>query len=276
MEQWFFRITATPTTLLRDHELIDWPERTKTIQRNWIGRSEAPSCCSGSTSSTRHPGLHDAAPTRSSARPFFVLAPEHRLVDGAGRALAERRQELGLRLEGDGESASRSGLRPTRRRALHRFLRHQPGNRGSDPGLGRRLRAEGVRHRRDHGRARPRRARRAFAERFELPFVEVVDEEPRRLVESAQFSGSAGRREAKRAIVDVARRARAAAGRGQLPPARLGASRASATGARRSRSSTATELRDRPRAGRRAAVLLPSVETTGPRASRRWPRTRSG
>src|SRR6202795_241613 len=40
MEQWFFRITAYADALLADHALLDWPERTKTIQRNWIGRSE--------------------------------------------------------------------------------------------------------------------------------------------------------------------------------------------------------------------------------------------
>src|ERR1041385_7419025 len=40
MEQWFFRITAYADALLEDHALIDWPDRTITIQRNWIGRSE--------------------------------------------------------------------------------------------------------------------------------------------------------------------------------------------------------------------------------------------
>ncbi|TML07051.1 MAG: leucine--tRNA ligase, partial [Actinobacteria bacterium] len=40
LEQWFFRITAYADALLDDHATIDWPERTKAIQRNWIGRSE--------------------------------------------------------------------------------------------------------------------------------------------------------------------------------------------------------------------------------------------
>ena len=44
-------------------------------------------------------------------------------------------------------------------RRLHRPLRGQPVQRGADPDLGRQLRADGVRHRRDHGRARPRPAR---------------------------------------------------------------------------------------------------------------------
>ena len=40
MEQWFFKITAYADRLLNDLEKIDWPEKIKTMQRNWIGKSE--------------------------------------------------------------------------------------------------------------------------------------------------------------------------------------------------------------------------------------------
>ena len=41
LEQWFFRITQYAEELLDDLECLDgWPERVKTMQRNWIGRSE--------------------------------------------------------------------------------------------------------------------------------------------------------------------------------------------------------------------------------------------
>jgi leucyl-tRNA synthetase len=40
MEQWFFKITAYAERLLEDLEKIDWPENIKTMQRNWIGKSE--------------------------------------------------------------------------------------------------------------------------------------------------------------------------------------------------------------------------------------------
>ena len=39
MKQWMMRITAYSDRLLDDLEVLDWPEKVKTMQRNWIGRS---------------------------------------------------------------------------------------------------------------------------------------------------------------------------------------------------------------------------------------------
>ncbi|MBR0140875.1 MAG: class I tRNA ligase family protein [Ruminococcus sp.] len=38
MSQWFFKITDYAEELLSGHDKLDWPERTKSIQKNWIGR----------------------------------------------------------------------------------------------------------------------------------------------------------------------------------------------------------------------------------------------
>jgi leucyl-tRNA synthetase len=40
LEQWFFKITDYAEELLNDIDPLEWPERVKTMQRNWIGRSE--------------------------------------------------------------------------------------------------------------------------------------------------------------------------------------------------------------------------------------------
>lgn len=40
MEQWFIKITDYAEELLKDIDNLDWPERIKTMQRNWIGKSE--------------------------------------------------------------------------------------------------------------------------------------------------------------------------------------------------------------------------------------------
>jgi leucyl-tRNA synthetase len=86
MEQWFFRITAYADALLDDHALLDWPERTITIQRNWIGRSE------GAELLVRIDELDVDVPvftTRADTvfgATALVLAPEHSLVE----TIAER------------------------------------------------------------------------------------------------------------------------------------------------------------------------------------------
>ena len=40
MRQWFFKITAYADELLADIDQLDWPDKIKTMQKNWIGRSE--------------------------------------------------------------------------------------------------------------------------------------------------------------------------------------------------------------------------------------------
>ena len=99
-----------------------------------------------------HPRLHDPA---GHAVRRDVLRP------GAGapgrREAGERR---GGRLRGESRGEARRGAPDEGEgRRLHRPLRRQPGQRRADPGLGRRLRADGLRDRRDHGRSGARRAR---------------------------------------------------------------------------------------------------------------------
>ena len=82
LTQWFFRITAYAEELLK-FEGIEWPERIRAMQTNWIGRSEG---------ATLHFGVDvagvDEKLTVFTTRPdtvygatFMVLAPEHSLVD---------------------------------------------------------------------------------------------------------------------------------------------------------------------------------------------------
>jgi len=40
IRQWMLRITAYADRLLNDLSLLNWPEKIKTMQTNWIGRSE--------------------------------------------------------------------------------------------------------------------------------------------------------------------------------------------------------------------------------------------
>ena len=159
LEQWFFRITAYADQLLDDLDGLDWPERVKTMQRNWIGRSEGvefdlPVQGPAGTVRPGHQRLHHPAghQLRHDLRRPGARAP-------AG-ARADHRRAAGRRggLRGPGERRVRHRA-PVHRgtageaRRLHRLLRRQPVQRRAGAGLPGRLRADGLRHRGDHGGA---------------------------------------------------------------------------------------------------------------------------
>jgi len=82
LEQWFLRITSYAEELLADLDKLDgWPEKVRTMQRHWIGRSEG--------ARVRFPiDGHDAALEIFTTRPdtlfgvtFMSVAPEHPIVD---------------------------------------------------------------------------------------------------------------------------------------------------------------------------------------------------
>ncbi|MBM4425300.1 MAG: class I tRNA ligase family protein, partial [Chloroflexi bacterium] len=82
LEQWYFRITKYADELLK-FDGIDWPERVRTLQTNWIGRSEGAEVTFG----IAPPGDTGGGITVFTTRPdtlwgatFMVLAPEHPLV----------------------------------------------------------------------------------------------------------------------------------------------------------------------------------------------------
>jgi leucyl-tRNA synthetase len=91
LEQWYFRITDYAEELLHDAEGLDWPERVKTMQRNWIGRSEgARLVFTLETGETLE--VFTTRPDTVWGATFMVLAPEHPLV--ATITTADRRAEI--------------------------------------------------------------------------------------------------------------------------------------------------------------------------------------
>ena len=88
LEQWFFRITQYADELLAGLEELEWPERVKTMQRNWIGRSEGSEfdlVVEGRDGSDgREPlalRVFTTRPDTSFGMTYAVVAPEHPLVD---------------------------------------------------------------------------------------------------------------------------------------------------------------------------------------------------
>ncbi|MDD5556305.1 MAG: leucine--tRNA ligase [bacterium] len=118
LEQWFFRITAYAQRLLDDLDLLgNWPERVKTMQRNWIGRSEGCEVVFRLASTgepvpcftTRLDTIHGAT--------YMVLAAEHplarRIAAARGGAVADfiERTVRQDRLARAGEGAEKEGIR---------------------------------------------------------------------------------------------------------------------------------------------------------------------
>jgi leucyl-tRNA synthetase len=108
LRQWMLKITAYADRLLKDLELVDWPESLKTMQRDWIGRSEgaevhfkisgcgseeaaavpgggqSPASAAGTAAATNHPCTITVFTTRPDTlfgATYMVLSPEHPLVE---------------------------------------------------------------------------------------------------------------------------------------------------------------------------------------------------
>ncbi|PZS13343.1 MAG: leucine--tRNA ligase [Pseudonocardiales bacterium] len=100
LPQWNLRITAYADRLIDDLEYIDWPEKVRTMQRNWIGRSTgahiAFPCGPDSIS------VFTTRPDTIFGATYMVLAPEHPLV----QALAPTSWPDGTRQSWTGSHAS--------------------------------------------------------------------------------------------------------------------------------------------------------------------------
>ncbi len=76
---WYFRITAYADELLAGLEHIDWPEPIKTMQRNWIGKSEGVEI-DFQTAAVEPIRVFTTRPDTTFGATFLVLAPEHPAV----------------------------------------------------------------------------------------------------------------------------------------------------------------------------------------------------
>lgn len=101
LQQWMMRITAYSDRLVDDLEYLDWPDKVKSMQRNWIGRSRGAEVTFTAPITEATSG-RAAEITVFTTRPdtlfgatYVVLAPEHELVD-----------ELLAALEASGDDAS--------------------------------------------------------------------------------------------------------------------------------------------------------------------------
>ncbi|MDX6440718.1 MAG: leucyl-tRNA synthetase, partial [Gaiellaceae bacterium] len=200
LEQWFFKTTAYADELLDDLPAIEWQDRIKAMQRNWIGRSEGAEVVFRIEELEEDVPVFTTRPDTLFGATFFALAPEHPLVE----TLAARSpNEADLR-----DYVKRAAVKRGEERAAAEektgvftgFFATNPVNETRIPiwvadyvlmeyGTGA-LMAVPAHDERD----------REFAERFDLPIVPVIDDDGK-LIDSAQFS-SLPVEEGRRAIVD--------------------------------------------------------------------------
>ena len=84
LRQWVLRITAYADRLLQDLDALEWTDSLKTLQRNWIGRSEGADICftaPTAAGATAEITVYTTRPDTLFGATCLVLAPEHPLVD---------------------------------------------------------------------------------------------------------------------------------------------------------------------------------------------------
>jgi leucyl-tRNA synthetase len=197
MTQWFFKTTAYADEL-REYELPpggEWPERTMTIQRNWIGRSEGAEILFRVEELDLDIPVFTTRPDTLFGATFFVVAPEHPFVEAhaspeareyAKHAGARRSEDRAAETAKTGVRTGYDAVNPVNGERLPIWVADYV---LMDYGTGA-IMAVPAHDERD----------REFAEAFGLEIRTVIDEEGR-LVNSGPFDGLPAD-EAKRAIVE--------------------------------------------------------------------------
>ncbi len=289
LTQWFFKITDYADALLDEMETLEsWPERVLTMQRNWIGRSEGARVMFTVVGFGEELPVFTTRPDTLFGATFFVLAPEHplvpRLVAGteqeaevldyvqrtAGQSAVERETK-----EKDGVFTGRYAVNPVNGEEIPIWVADYV---LMEYGTGA-IMAVPAHDERDH----------AFAEKFGLEIRRVVEpadgSEPATAVDGQDRRGARGRtrrsspacRRPKRSPPSSPGSPRpAAARRRSATGCATGCSRASATGAARSPSSTATPAGSSRCRTTSCRCCCPRSRTTSRRGALRSPPPRSG
>lgn len=96
MTQWFFKITAYADELLADIDELDWPEKIKTMQRNWIGKSEGAEVefeIADNEAKGEKIKVFTTRPDTIFGVTFLTVAPEHELLEKLSTNLTREKIE---------------------------------------------------------------------------------------------------------------------------------------------------------------------------------------
>jgi leucyl-tRNA synthetase len=199
LEQWFFRTTAYAQEMLDELDNLEWPERIKAAQRNWIGRSEGAEILFRIDDLAEDVPVFTTRPDTLFGATFFVVAPEHPLVETlierspngeelntyVKHAAAKRGEERAAATEKTGVFTGFFATNPVNDTRIPIWVADYV---LMDYGTGA-IMAVPAHDERDL----------QFAETFDLPVVPVIDDDGT-MIDSAQFTGLPAE-EGKRAIV---------------------------------------------------------------------------
>ncbi|MBP2321870.1 leucyl-tRNA synthetase [Kibdelosporangium banguiense] len=104
LRQWMMRITAYADRLIDDLDRLDWPDKIKAMQRNWIGRSHGAVAKFATESADIE--VFTTRPDTLFGATYMVLAPEHPLVDRI--AAAEWPSDVDRRWTGGAETPAQA------------------------------------------------------------------------------------------------------------------------------------------------------------------------
>jgi leucyl-tRNA synthetase len=118
LTQWFFRITAYAERLLAGLDDLDWPDRVKTMQRNWIGRSEGAEILFPVEGLSDPVAVFTTRPDTLFGATFLALAPEHPAASALAEKSPKKAEFTGFiervrresRLEREAEGGEKEGL----------------------------------------------------------------------------------------------------------------------------------------------------------------------
>jgi leucyl-tRNA synthetase len=114
LSQWFFRITEYAQQLLDDMDILEeWPERVLTMQKNWIGRSEGAQVEFKIHGSDETVSVFTTRPDTLFGVTFFVLSPEHPIVEQLVAGTSYEKQVKQFREEIAKENISERDLATT-------------------------------------------------------------------------------------------------------------------------------------------------------------------
>ena len=124
--QWLLRITHYASSLLKGLKDLDWPERTKDGQKNWIGRSDGAEIFFPIKDSSQSIKIFTTRPDTIFGVTFMVLAPEHPLLatlpsEAQKKALRQYIEEVQGRLDVDRKADKNKTGVFTGTYALHPF-----------------------------------------------------------------------------------------------------------------------------------------------------------